>query len=82
MRFRGVCVSLTLNFKGFYMFYIIQFDIFDISLIDSRLKDLYVACLFSVTHFEKAKKTHSRSSFHHGSKKPSSSYVPLTFVDV
>ena len=48
----------------------------------SRLKDLYVACLFSVTHFEKAKKTHSRSSFHHGSKKPSSSYVPLTFVDV
>lgn len=37
MRFRGVCVSYTLNFKGFYT---IQFDIFDISFIDSRLKDL------------------------------------------
>jgi len=33
-----VC-HIPFNFKGFYMFYIIQFDIFDISLIDSRLKD-------------------------------------------
>jgi len=39
MRFR-VFVCHIPFFKGFYMFYIIQFDIFDISLIDSRLKDL------------------------------------------